>query len=66
MDLIDASNEIMLESTNMMIELQSAFYLEDLIFEYSLIENFTDENKKIVMEAVNNERKSKLREVITN
>ena len=66
MELINESNEIMLESTNMMIELQSAFYLEDLIFEYSLIENFDNKNKKIVMEAVNNERKSKLREVISN
>ena len=66
MDLINESNDIMLESTNMMIELQSAFYLEDLIFEYSIIENFDNKNKKVVLEAVNNERKSKLKEVISN
>ena len=44
MDLINESNDIMLESTNMIIELQSAFYLEDLIFEYSIIENFDNKN----------------------
>lgn len=60
--LIEDSNNILIDEYDTMLELQSVFYLEDLVNEYTLIKESSEH--EMLLEAVNNERKIKLRERI--
>lgn len=57
LELIEESNELIIEEYNSMMELQAMFYLENLSTEFMLIK----ESMSVVTEAINNERKIKLR-----
>lgn len=57
LELIEESNELIIEEYNSMMELQAMFYLESLSTEFMLIK----ESMSVVTEAINNERKIKLR-----
>ena len=59
-DLLEAANDlhaITLESTNEMIEFQAACYLEDLVLESMMYENFDEEQLQNVMEAAKDGKK---------
>ena len=57
LELIEESNDLIIEEYNSMMELQAMFYLENLSTEFMLIK----ESMSVVTEAINNERKIKLR-----
>ena len=57
LELIEESNELIIEEYNSMMELQAMFYLENLSTEFMLIK----ESMSVVTEAINNEQKIKLR-----
>lgn len=57
LELIEESDELIIEEYNSMMELQAMFYLENLSTEFMLIK----ESMSVVTEAINNERKIKLR-----
>lgn len=60
LELIEESNELIIEEYNSMMELQAMFYLENLTIEYALIK----ESMTVVTEAINRERIQKIREAI--
>lgn len=60
LELIEESNELIIEEYNSMMELQAMFYLENLTIEYTLIK----ESMTVVTEAINRERIQKIREAI--
>lgn len=62
----EALNQITMEATNEMIELQAAWYLEDLVIENMMYENFDEEKIQSVMESSANEKSSSLGEKIKN
>lgn len=62
----EALNQITMEATNEMIELQAAWYLEDLVIENMMYENFDEEKIQSVMESSSNEKTSSLGEKIKN
>lgn len=62
----EALNQITMEATNEMIELQAAWYLEDLVIENMMYENFDEEKIQSVMEGSAKEKTSSLSEKIQN
>ena len=61
---LESLNNIVNESTNEMIELQSAMYLEDLVLENMIYDNFIEEKLSITLEATMNERIYKFKEFV--
>ena len=60
LNLIEESNNMLKEEYDMMLELQSIFYIEDLSNKFSIIK----EDFNIINEALSNDRKMKIRERI--
>lgn len=60
LELIEESNNMLIEEYDNMIELQAMFYLENLTVDFMLIK----ESMTIVTEAINRERIQKIREAI--
>lgn len=61
---MEALNEIVQEATQSHIEFQGAAYLEDLVLESMMYENFNEEKINVAMEATIKERAVKAKEAI--
>lgn len=65
-EAVESLDAISMESTNEMIEFQAACYLEDLVLENMMFEEFDEEKISNVMEAAKGEKKEGLVQKIKN
>lgn len=63
---VEALETITMESTNEMVEFQAAMYLEDLVLENMMYDDFDEEKIQNVMEAAKEEKKEGLVQKIKN
>ena len=61
---LESLNNIVNDSTNEMIELQSAMYLEDLVLENMMYDNFNEEELSVTLEATVHERIYRFKEFV--